>query len=348
MTKRVVFLLACWLWCGVGLFAAQSAPPNDASETPRGPFVMERGGDGQSIRFPRDEELVYRVALSLGVLGSPTVGHVTMTSKVEPFFKGGVVRNDALNEQPLEQAIVSARAAGNYAVYEVEQTIATRVMPQLYPRMLHTSVQTGTENRRRELSIGSIDGVSTSAYRSDGHCKGCDDRRHFVTPTWPWQDAKHCRGCKRAEHRYWRDPRKKDVPDGSLDMVSAVMLLRTVIEQGKPGVTITLLDTDKLWEVEIARGRRTRRKSPAGEFDVVEVLLKTRPPPGEAGRSEEFSGLFGLHGSISVWVHPESGVPVAITGVVPAGPVELDVDIELESYRGTPAAFRPVIKAANR
>lgn len=348
MTQRVVLLLAWLLWIEGLVFAAQAPKPADAGSDARGPFVMERGPDAPSIRFPRDEELVYRVSLSLGVLGSPTVGRVTMTSKVEPFFKGGVVRNEALEEQPLEQAIVSARAAGNYAVYEVEQTIATRVMPQLYPRMLHTSVQTGTENRRRELSIGSIEGVTTSSYRSDGHCKGCDDRRHFVTPTWPWQDAKHCKGCRRAEHRMWREPRKKDVPEGALDMVSAVMLLRTVIEQGKPGVTITLLDTDKLWEVEISRGRRARRKSPAGEFDVVEVLMKSRPPAGETGRDEEFSGLFGLHGSISVWVHPESGVPVAITGVVPAGPVELDVEIELESYRGAPQTFRPVVRAANR
>ena len=33
--------------------------------------------------------------------------------------------------------------------------------------------------------------------------------------------------------------------------------------------------------------------------------------------------------------------PVQITGLVPAGPLELDVAVELTSFRGTPATFRP-------
>lgn len=368
MNHRLVRVLVCALACavaptivraarsstsvrGAAQAAAQASIANgggsaaSGAAATRGPFVLERGADRQSIRYPRDEELSYRVSISLGVLGSPTVGTVTMTSKVEPFFKGGVVRPEAIEEAPLEQAFVSARAEGSYAVYSVVETISTRVLPQLYPRILHKTVQTGTENRQRELSIGRIGEGTSSSYRSDGHCRGCEDRAHFVKSTWPWQDAHHCKSCKRGEHRVWREPRKKDIPDGSIDMVSAVMLARTVVQQGKPSAHFTLLDREKLWDVELSRGRRGRRKTPAGEFDVVEVLLATRVPESEGGDSEEFVGLFGLHGSISIWMHPESGVPVAITGLVPAGPINLDVVIELESYRGTPDSFHKVVKA---
>lgn len=308
---------------------------------------MERGEGLLPIRFPRDEELVYNVQLVLGVLGSPSVGKVTLTARVEPYFKDALVRPDARDAAALEQAVVSAKAEGSYAVYSVEEVISTRVLPQLFPRLVHSTVQSGTENRRRELLIGRDENGSRSSYRSDGHCRGCDDRAHFVKPTWPWQDVAHCSSCKRGEHRVWREPRAKSTPDGVLDMVSAVMLARTMVEQGRADARFTLLDREKLWEVELSRGRRGRRKTPAGEFDVVEVLLNTRAPDA-GGEKEEFVGLFGMHGSISIWMHPESGVPVAITGLVPAGPVTLEVAVELVSHRGAPESFRTVVKSTGR
>jgi hypothetical protein len=325
---------------------AAAAPAS--ANAKRGPFVMERGEGRQPIRFPRDEELVYDVSLSLGVLGSPTVGKVTLSSKVEPYHREASQRSDPADTGDLEQAIVAARAEGSYAVYSVEEIISTRVLPQVLPRLVHSTVQKGTENRRRELLLGRGADGTVATYRSDGHCKKCDDRAHFVKPTWPWQDAHHCDGCKRGEHRVWREPRTKPTPDGVVDMVSAVMLARTMVEQGRADASFTLVDRDKLWEIELARGRRGRRKTKAGEFDVVEVLLNTRPPEKEGAKREEFVGLFGLHGSISIWMHPESGVPVAITGLVPAGPITLDVVIELVRFRGAPEAFRSVVKPSDR
>ncbi len=330
------------------LSALQDADPREteaiAARATRGPFVMERGEGRQPIRFPRDEKLEYSVQLNLGVLGSPSVGKVTMTSKVEPYFPDVSVTRDGA-DSALEQAVVTAKAEGSYAVYTVEEIITTRVLPQLDPRLVHTTVQTGTENRRRELLIGRSPEGPSSSYRSDGHCKGCDDRAHFVKSTWPWQDAAHCSGCKRGEHRLWRAPRVRSTPDGVLDMVSAVMLARTMVEQGRADAQFTLLDREKLWDVELSRGRRGRRKTAAGEFDVVEVLLRTRAS-GDGKEAEEFVGLFGMSGSISIWMHPESGVPVAISGSVPAGPVTLDVSVELVRYKGTSESFRAVIKGS--
>lgn len=317
----------------------------------RGPFVMNRGPDRLAVRFPRDEELQYSVSIALGVLGTPTVGKVTMSSKVEPFTPSEGPLPDGV-EPTLEQVLVMAVAEGSYAVYSVKEVIATRVLPQLFPRLEHTTTQTGSENRRRELLIGRRDDAPISTYRSDGHCKGCKERKHFVESTWPWKDAAHCDGCKRGEHRDWREPRTKEIPEGVLDMVSAVMLARTMVEQGRSEIQFTLLDREKLWEVELKRGRRGRRKVGAGEYDVVEVLLGARAggaaeanekSPSEP-KKEEFVGLFGMHGSISIWMHPESGVPVAITGLVPAGPVTLDVVVELIRARGTPESFRTVVK----
>jgi hypothetical protein len=192
--------------------------------------------------------------------------------------------------------------------------------------------------------MGVRDGQAVSSYRGDGHCKGCTDAAHFVDPTFFWNDRHHCGGCKLGAHREWREAREKAIPLGTLDMVSAVMLARTVVAQGKAGAKITLLEREKLWEVELSRGRQERRSVAAGRFDLVEIVLVTRPPAGETGRADDFQGLFGLHGNISMWMHAASGVPVEIAGTLPAGIVELDVRIELSRSSGTPESFRAVIE----
>ena len=310
----------------------------------RGPLIMDRGPGRQEVHFPRDEELVYVVSVDLGILGEPSVGRVTMSSTVRPYVPDGSLEVRFDEERTLEQALVSARARGEYQVYTLDETIRTAFQPLAWPRLQHESIQRGTENRHRELKLGLRDAQGSASYRSDAHCKGCKDDAHFVDPTFFWNKRAHCDGCKGATHRVWREPTAKQVPEGSVDMVTAVMLARTAIAQGKSSASFTLVDRDELWVVEVARGKLVNRKVDAGQFEAVEVQLTTRPPEGTVGRDDDFRGLFGLHGSISIFMHPTTGVPVEISGRIPAGPLELDVMIELESYRGTPASFAPLAK----
>lgn len=306
------------------------------------PLVIPRGEGRQDLVVPRDEELAYDISLDFGVLGTPTVGTVTMTAQVSGFRREGVLALSAAPEAEGEQALLVAKAVGQYSLYTVEETVSSLVLPQASPRSIYRSVQTGTENRRREITIGREDERWTSSFRADGHCKGCDDRAHFVKPNWIWQDEHHCAKCKRGEHRIWRDPRAKSVPEDSVDMLGAVMLARSMVRQGRPTASFPLVDSDRLWSVELSRGRRARVGVPAGTFDVVEVLLKVGVPAGEKRKSDDFEGLFGMHGTISIWMHADSGVPVLISGIVPIGPLDLDVTVELTRYRGTPATFRSV------
>jgi len=310
----------------------------------RGPLIMDRGPGRQEVHFPRDEELVYFVSVDLGLLGEPSVGRVTMSSTVRPYLPEGSLEVRFDEERTLEQALVSARARGEYQVYTLDETIRTAFRPLAWPRLHHESIQRGTESRRRELKLGLRDAQGSSSYRSDAHCKGCKNDAHFVDPTFFWNERAHCDGCKAGTHREWREPTTQQVPEGAVDMIAAVLLARTAIAQGKSGASFTLVDRDELWEVEVARGKLLTRKVVAGQFEAVEVQLTTRPPEGTLGRDDDFRGLFGLHGSISIFMHPTSGVPVEISGRIPAGPFDLDVMIELESYRGTPASFAPLAK----
>lgn len=348
--RRAAAALALCTLPAASELAAQNHSPKDeksgaeksAGDAVKPPLAIDLGPGQPALTIPRDEELEYSVVLDIPVLGHAEVGTVTITSKVEAFHPTGLLALQPDPEPELEQAIVSSHATGSYAVYTADQEISTRILPQAWPHFLHRNIQSGTENRQRELMIGMRDGQSTSMNRNDGHCRGCEDRAHFLKPNWVWQKEAHCTGCRRAEHRVWGAYKTKPVPEGTVDMVTAVMVARTMIEQGKPSASFVLLDKDRLWNVALSRGRKVRRKVHAGTFDTVEVVLKTTrgEPLRRHDKEGEFEGLFGLHGAITIWMHPESGVPVAVTGTVPAGPLEVDVAIELTNFRGTPETFQ--------
>ena len=67
-------------------------------------------------------------------------------------------------------------------------------------------------------------------------------------------------------------------------------------------------------------------------------LEDTANEPEEA----KFKGLFGLKGSIEIWLEANSGVPIWISGTVPAGPIDVGVEARLREVVGAPASFRPV------
>jgi len=321
--------------------ADEGTKPPAAGAKPSGPLRIERGEGELPILVPRDEELVFQVSLNLGILGDPRVGMVTISSRVDTYHATPLLIDGEPRVQG-ERATISALAEGRYAVYELHELITTILVPQAWPSAIHRNRQWGTENRQNELLIGKQDGEFVASYRSDRHCKGCLLRSHFVKPSWLWQDEHHCKKCKRAEHRIWRDAQRIALPEGTLDMVSAVMLARTMVREGVERVSFPMLDKDELWHVVVTRGARRVLATPAGRFDAVQVLLDTRPPPGAKGREEDFEGMFGIHGTIDIWMEAATGVPVLIHGLVGVGPLELDVNIALSSFRGTPPEFRGV------
>ena len=317
-------------------------------ESVPGPLRVERGEQHLPLLIPRDEELVYSVTLNLGPLGDPVVGRVTITSQVRPYqpnllLMGAASAEDASSADDVtgETGFIEARASGAYAVYELQDSITCTILPQKWPSLIHRQVQTGSENRKREVMLGWREGTFSGLYRRDGHCKRCKLRTHFVKPTWAWQDERHCKKCRRGEHRVWREPEFREFPEESVDMLGAVFLARSMLQLDQRRSQFPLVDKDELWTVKISQGEKRRQKVPAGTFDAVEVELVTKIPKSEKDREvdEQFAGLFGIHGTLSIWMHP-TGVPVRIRGKVPVGPINLDVSIKLKSYRGTPPDFR--------
>ena len=103
-------------------------------------------------------------------------------------------------------------------------------------------------------------------------------------------------------------------------------------------ISFPLLDKNRVWQVKLVRGLSRTRKVPGGKFRCREVKLIAEPTQEDQKKSR-FEGLFGIHGTISIWLHEETGVPVEIGGLVPLGPMDIDVRLGLAKWSGTPREF---------
>ncbi len=289
--------------------AGRAAPPQ---------FVLDRGPDQPAIVLPRDETLVYRAYLDIAMLET-AVGKVTQTCTVE------AVRPSVLVSEPGhaagESAVVRLHAEGHYAWYTLESTIESRILPQEWPRILYLQTSVGSERRRREVMLGQRDGKPLASYRRDTD-----------------------RGAPEGT-RIWRPATEREVPAGTLDMLNAVLMARTLIRERKQSITFPLIDKTRVWQLVISRGEARRIETGAGLFEALELVLTPGPYPGEVFEDEklkQFEGVFGIHGTIHLWVERKTGIAVRIQGDLPVGPITLGIDVVLERYSGTPADFVPV------
>ena len=306
-------------------------------------LAFERGEGKLPVWVPKNEVLEFDVLVDVPIAGNVSAGQVVLSAKVEPYVAGllATKQPDAPHEW---MGSVESVASGSHFGYTLHEVLKARQLPQAFPRMYYTDVQTGSENRRKEIKLGLKDGKFVDNYRNDGHCKGCNNREHFIDSNWLWGKPSHCDGCKRGEHRVWRPDKTRDVPEGTLDMLSAVYLARTMVREGRTEETLSMVDELKLWNVQLSQGVKKRLEVPAGKFDCVEVRLKSSVPPGEPPPKDGFEGLFGLKGTIKVWLDAKTGVPVQIQGEFPIKLISssIDVYVQLKGYKGAPKGFGPV------
>jgi hypothetical protein len=289
------------------------------------------------------EVLEFQVELDLGVLGETGLGSVVMSSGVEPFVSGLPLPGQSLGNGAKKVGWVKIRAFGEQLGYRLDHTISTRFLPQVWPNSINSEVQSGSENRKREIKLGEKKGKTLSEYRANGHCMDCERREHFVIASLPWNTDYHCRRCKRGEHRIWRKPTTREVPPNTLDILGTVYLARTLVRSGVQELKTSMVQKNDLWAVTLRLGREENISVEAGTFPCREVLLIVDLPEGEVDTKRKFSGLFGIRGALKIWMHSASGVPILIEGDVPVGDImDLHAKIGLAKYLGTPKALQPL------
>ncbi len=278
------------------------------------PYVVTRGEGLLELLVPRSETLRYGAHLELGPVKA-RVGAVSLRAGVEE-QKRSLLR--PRNGSGGQAAWIEARAIGEYTVYTLDSRIETRFHDKEWPRLVHRMEQQGTERRRREVLIGSKDDRSALSYRAD--------TRHGAP----------------IGTRIWAQPTELSCPEGVLDSVGAVYLIRSMIRDGLDSTKFPMVDKHRLWSVEISLGEVQELEVTAGRFRARPVTLSTErlfPEDHPKEEDEGFSGPFGLRGQIQLWVEEVTGVPVLIAGTLPAGPLDIEIEIRLESFEGTPAEF---------
>lgn len=360
---------------------AQEKPQAPASQADGAParddgwVTVDRGEGFDPLRIPRDERLEFEVSVDT-FLGDISAGKVALSSGTEPYNPGlpfagassrggdpsgtsaapsaadkpgaGTRRDGGAGGDAQIVGWIRSVAEGSYLGYTLHHELEARHLPQAWPSAIYTDRQSGTENRQRELKLGLLDGKPTEVYRSDGHCKGCSNPQHFVESAWLWGKPYHCSKCKRAEHRVWDPPEKREMPPGTVDLLTAVYLARDLVREGRASSTFPVLDRMKLWDVTVERGKTKSVDVPSGTFRCVSVQLKTAVPPGEKVDKDGFSGLFGIRGTIQIWMDEKSGVPVLIAGELPVPVIKhLEVNVRLAAHHGTPPEFKPLPPTAS-
>ena len=334
---------------------ASDTPPVPPAPVASGEPDKEFEGEGLSILrgegklgvwVPKAEHLEFDVLPDLPIVGKVVAGQVVLEARVEAYVPGLPTAGASSDAPRKWMGSVDSLATGSALGYTLHEELKSRLLPQDFPRVFYTDTQTGSENRRKETKLGLLDGKQLDTFRGDGHCKGCNNREHFVDSNWIWGKPSHCDGCKRGEHRVWKPVKQREVPADTLDMLSAVYLARTMVREGRMEESLQLVDELTLWNVQLTQGVHKRIEVPAGKFDCVEVRLKSSVPKGEPAPKGGFEGLFGLKGTIQVWLDARDGVPVQIQGEFPIKflSTALDVYVQLKSYRGTPKTFGPALK----
>lgn len=318
-------LTALGLLFALPLLADEASPP-EAEAAPVGPIHVIDRGEFPSLLVPEDEELIFRVRVD-AALFETTMAQVTMKSVVEayrPPLLGQPKESEEAGEpsKPRKTAVLSLHAFGENVLYTMDAMMEAHHHQRDWPSFVYRYVSSGSDARRRELTVGRKEEGYRAIYRADTS-----------------------RNAPRGT-RIWGAPLERDVPEDSLDMLTSIYLIRTMMKEEESSLDFHMVDKHRVWEVSLRRGRRALIETLAGDFKAVEILMDTRRPEGEVDDKKGFKGPFGLSGTIQLWVDEETGVPVRIQGDLPAGPFNLGVDILLREYRGTPEAFQPVTAVA--
>ena len=287
---------------------------------------IDRGAGEPALVIRQKEELNYVVEVDIGPFKGLSAGEMRFRSWVVDSVDG-------------EVGHIETVFLGQHMGYEHYHRIHSRHSPSTEPALECSDTQRGSRSHRRELRVLERDGIWTAVYRWDGHCGGCKDKSHYVRGFLGLGRSKHCKKCKEAKHRVWRKPKERVVPGHALDFLSCVYLIRTLIASGAESVETPLLEKVRLWDLRLKTGERKTIRVPLGEFGCRRILFQAEKPEAESGEAK-FSGLFGMEGTMKLWVDEATGVLVQISGKLPLGPLDLGVKIRLVGAKGAPEGLK--------
>ena len=240
--------------------------------------------------------------------------------------------------------ILRARARGARLGYILDNRLTTVLDADGLP-ILHRNEQQGTERRHKKIEFS--EGGARFARLKHCNSSDCENSKHMVDAVdfvgfIPWGTKEvHCeeKSCTHRDHYAWQYQKDHKFEGPYFDLLSAVFVARGLdFEVGDKPQTIAVVSDKELWLVDVYAQKAEKLKVKAGEFDALCLVLEPRPAPGSNGK-ERFEGLFGLKGSLRIWVEKTTGRPVLIEGDLPFAFLDFKARIELSKIQELPSAM---------
>ena len=232
--------------------------------------------------------------------------------------------------------ILHARGKGDRFGYTIDQQITAVLDRDSGQPIAYTNVQRGSEHHTKKLDLE--DGKIT--YHRREHCRDpeCTDEKHDIAEVeWkgpiPWGTrSKHCgdRDCGIAAHELWVTKKVHEVDEPYVDLLTSIYVARTASfpKDGSPMI-IPAVNDDHRWLVEVRQMQQRKLTVTEGTYDAIELSLT--PLASDGDNKKRFKGLFGIHGTLRVWIDSVTRKPLLIQGTLPISVLDLKARIELIS-----------------
>ena len=315
-----------------------SGPQTGSGETPAPPITEDKKAEN-SADEPAPAPAVAVESLA-GIepaalpLGERLVFRATVEWKGAQVLVGHLELGSFHDEN--NTTVLHARGKGDRFGYTIDQQITSRLDRSSGHPIAYTNVQRGTEHHTKQLDFE--EGKITYSRRE--HCRDpeCKDKNHDVAEVeWkgpiPWGTrSKHCgdRDCGTAAHELWVTKKVHEVDEPYVDLLTSIYVARTASfpEDGSPMI-IPAVNDDHRWLVEVRQMQQKELTVSEGTYDAIELSLTPLASDGDS--KKRFKGLFGIHGTLRVWIDSVTRKPLLIQGTLPISVLDLKARIELIS-----------------
>lgn len=315
-----------------------SGPQTGPGETPAPP-IIEGKKAGNSADEPAPAPAVAIESLA-GIepaalpLGERLVFRATVEWKGAQVLVGHLELGSFHDEN--NTTVLHARGKGDRFGYTIDQQITSRLDRSSGQPIAYTNVQRGSEHHTKQLDFKE----DKITYSRREHCRDpkCKDKNHEVAEVeWkgpiPWGTrSKHCgdRDCGTAAHELWVTKKVHEVDEPYVDLLTSIYVARTASfpEDGSPMI-IPAVNDDHRWLVEVRQMQQKELTVSEGTYDAIELSLTPLASDGDA--KKRFKGLFGIHGTLRVWIDSVTRKPLLIQGTLPISVLDLKARIELIS-----------------
>ena len=315
-----------------------SGPQTGSGETPAPPITEDKKAEN-SADEPAPAPAVAVESLA-GIepaalpLGERLVFRATVEWKGAQVLVGHLELGSFHDEN--NTTVLHARGKGDRFGYTIDQQITSRLDRSSGHPVAYTNVQRGSEHHTKQLDFE--EGKITYSRRE--HCRDpeCKDKNHDVAEVeWkgpiPWGTrSKHCgdRDCGIAAHELWVTKKVHEVDEPYVDLLTSIYVARTASfpEDGSPMI-IPAVNDDHRWLVEVRQMQQKELTVSEGTYDAIELSLTPLASDGDS--KKRFKGLFGIHGTLRVWIDSVTRKPLLIQGTLPISVLDLKARIELIS-----------------